>query len=306
MASKHSSELSTLQAHLCQVHLGDDVAVEQLLASLIAGGHCVIQGAPGLGKTRLLRELSACLNLDFQRIQGTPDLMPSDITGSEIFNQADATFEFEPGPIFAQLCMFDELNRATPRTQAALLQAMEEGQVSAARTTHELPKPFFVAATQNPIEIEGTFPLPAAQLDRFMVRIDLQQPSTDCLTKILQLADAQVGPQLNADLLLDIQQQVLNVAIADDLVSQAAQLVSATHDHEDVQSGASPRGGQAMIKMAKGLAYLRAQQHVTPLDLRDAAAPVLRHRLSVAFHAMGQQIDSDGILEDIISRNPIS
>ena len=160
MTPNHSSDLTALHNHLCKTHLGADPSVELLLASIISGGHCLIQGAPGLGKTRLLRELAQCLHLDFQRIQGTPDLMPSDITGSEIFNQQTSKFEFEPGPIFAQLCMFDELNRATPRSQAALLQALEEGEVSAARTTHKLPQPFFVVATQNPIEIEGTFPLP--------------------------------------------------------------------------------------------------------------------------------------------------
>ncbi|MBC8370254.1 MAG: AAA family ATPase [Planctomycetes bacterium] len=308
MASNLSTDLSNLESHLLQVHLGDNDAIEQILGSIIAGGHCLIQGAPGLGKTRLLRELARCLSLDFQRIQGTPDLMPSDITGSEIFNQQSSTFEFEPGPIFAQLCMFDELNRATPRSQAALLQALEESTVSAGRITHHLPQPFFVAATQNPIEIEGTFPLPEAQLDRFMVRIDFKQPSTECLSKILQLDSKPVddAPLLTAAQLIDAQQQVVAVAVADDLFLQTAKLISNTHQHDDVQLGASPRGGQAIIRFAKALAYLRKRQHVAPQDLNDAVIPCLRHRLILGYQANAQQLTSDDILRDILARTPIS
>ncbi|MFT7517062.1 MAG: MoxR-like ATPase [Myxococcota bacterium] len=310
MDSKLFSEINALRTHLSQVHLGADIALEQLLACVIAGGHCLIQGAPGLGKTRLLRELAQCLDLDFKRIQGTPDLMPSDITGSEIFNQQQSRFEFEAGPIFAQLCMFDELNRATPRTQSALLQAMAEGNVSAANTTHQLPQPFFVVATQNPIEIEGTFPLPEAQLDRFLVRIDFSQPSAECLTQILQLSvkpsASSSRPQICDTQVLEFQQQVAEIAVADDLYKQVADIITATHQHDDIQLGASPRGGQAIIKLAQAFAVLRERQHVAPQDLNDAIVPCLRHRIMVAYQAQAQQITSDGILEGILARDPIS
>jgi MoxR-like ATPase len=306
MTSNHSNDLTALHNHLCKTHLGADPSVELLLASIISGGHCLIQGAPGLGKTRLLRELAQCLHLDFQRIQGTPDLMPSDIAGSEIFNQQTSKFEFEPGPIFAQLCMFDELNRATPRAQAALLQALEEGEVSAARTTHKLPQPFFVVATQNPIEIEGTFPLPEAQLDRFLMRIDFEQPSTDCLTDILRLKGSDSSaPNLEAAQVVELQHLAGAVVVADDLYTQIAKLISSTHDHDDVQLGASPRGGQAIIRAAKALAVLRQRQHVTPQDIRDAVLPCLRHRIMLGYHAHAQQITSDDILMGILERDPI-
>jgi MoxR-like ATPase len=306
MTSNHSSDLTALRNHLCKTHLGADESVELLLASIISGGHCLIQGAPGLGKTRLLRELAQCLHLDFQRIQGTPDLMPSDITGSEIFNQQTSKFEFEPGPIFAQLCMFDELNRATPRSQAALLQALEEGEVSAARTTHKLPQPFFVVATQNPIEIEGTFPLPEAQLDRFLMRIDFEQPSTECLTDILRLKDNDSdSPNLGAAQVVELQKMADAVVVADDLYTQIAKLISSTHAHDDVQLGASPRGGQAIIRAAKALAVLRQRKHVTPQDIRDSVLPCLRHRIMLGYHAHAQQITSDDILMGILERDPI-
>ena len=306
MTPNHSSDLTALHNHLCKTHLGADPSVELLLASIISGGHCLIQGAPGLGKTRLLRELAQCLHLDFQRIQGTPDLMPSDITGSEIFNQQTSKFEFEPGPIFAQLCMFDELNRATPRSQAALLQALEEGEVSAARTTHKLPQPFFVVATQNPIEIEGTFPLPEAQLDRFLMRIDFKQPSAECLTDILRLENNDSdSPNLGATQVVELQQMADAVVVADDLYVQIAKLISSTYAHDDVQLGASPRGGQAIIRAAKALAVLRQRQHVTPQDIRDAVLPCLRHRIMLGYHAHAQQITSDDILMGILERDPI-
>jgi MoxR-like ATPase len=306
MTSNHSSDLTVLRNHLCKTHLGADPSVELLLASIISGGHCLIQGAPGLGKTRLLRELAKGLHLDFQRIQGTPDLMPSDITGSEIFNQQTSKFEFEPGPIFAQLCMFDELNRATPRSQAALLQALEEGEVSAARTTHKLPQPFFVVATQNPIEIEGTFPLPEAQLDRFLMRIDFEQPSTECLADILRLENNDSdSPNLGVAQVVELQKMANAVVVADDLYTQIANLISSTHAHDDVQLGASPRGGQAIIRAAKALAVLRQRKHVTPQDIRDAVLPCLRHRIMLGYHAHAQQITSDDILIGILERDPI-
>jgi len=306
MTPNHSSDLTALHNHLCKTHLGADPSVELLLASIIAGGHCLIQGAPGLGKTRLLRELAQCLHLDFQRIQGTPDLMPSDITGSEIFNQQTSKFEFEPGPIFAQLCMFDELNRATPRSQAALLQALEEGEVSAARTTHKLPQPFFVVATQNPLEIEGTFPLPEAQLDRFLMRIDFEQPSAEYLADILRLENSDSSaPNLAAVQVVELQQTADAVVVADDLYTQIAKLISSTHAHNDVQLGASPRGGQSIIRAAKALAVLRQRQHVTPQDICDAVLPCLRHRIMLGYHAHAQQITSDDILMGILERTPI-
>jgi MoxR-like ATPase len=232
--------------------------------------------------------------------------MPSDITGSEIYNQSQGNFEFEPGPIFSQLCMFDELNRATPRTQSALLQAMEESQVSAARTTHQLPSPFIVVSTQNPIELEGTFPLPEAQLDRFLTRIDLRQPSTESLVKILRLGPNNDTPNLAASSLLDIQAAVHDIAIADDLVRQVAELTTATHSNDNIQFGVSPRGALSIISLAKGFAFLRDQQHVQPLDIQNAVLPCLRHRITLAYHAAGHESCSDDILIEILSAHPIS
>jgi len=296
--------LELLRNHLNATHIGAPKAINQLLACLVAQGHCLVQGTPGLGKTRLLRELAKSLNLNFKRIQGTPDLMPSDITGCEIYHQKKQAFVFEHGPLFSDICLFDELNRATPRTQSALLQAMEEQQVSVGKQEHNLPEHFFLIATQNPLETEGTFRLPEAQLDRFLIRIDLKMPDTDTLIKILNIKKQDVECLISPEDLRELKKEHANIVIADDLIRQTAEWVSSTHRVSDIKAGASPRAAQAVIRFAKGLALIEGQKHVSPKNLNDALLPCLRHRITLKHHLVTKQ-NSDQLLTSMIEERQI-
>ena len=297
--------LELLRNHLNAIHIGAPKAIDQLLACLVAQGHCLVQGLPGLGKTRLLRELAKSLDLNFKRIQGTPDLMPSDITGCEVYHQKKESFEFEHGPIFSDICLFDELNRATPRTQSALLQAMEERQVSVGKKEHSLSKYFFLIATQNPIETEGTFRLPEAQLDRFLIRIDLKMPETDALIKILSIVQQESKHLISPENLTQLKEKHSTIAIANDLVRQTAEWVSSTHKVEAIKAGASPRAAQAIISFAKGLALIEGQSHVSPDNLNEAIIPCLRHRLTLKHHFLAKQNNSDELLESMLNEKRI-
>ena len=315
--------LEALRSRLGEQHLGDPQLIELLLAALLAKGHVLIEGAPGLGKTRLLRALADAVALDFQRVQGTPDLMPGDLTGGEILDQVEGVgkFRFEAGPLFTQVCLFDEINRATPRTQAALLEAMAEHQVTVGGTTHALPDPFLVAATQNPIELEGTYPLPEAQLDRFLFHLQVQPPNAATLVDIFRLetrgdASAQGSAEalLDADQLRGLQAQAAALPIADVFLEQLAAILRATDPQdssapalvrESVTWGASPRAGLATLAGARGLALLRGRAHVAPDDLRDALYPALRHRVLLRYEAQAEGLDGDTIVRTVLEEHPL-
>ncbi len=307
------SAVASLREQLAQVIVGQEEVIDQLLLSLLSSGHCLLVGVPGLAKTLLISTLARALNLDFNRIQFTPDLMPSDITGTEVI-QADGTsgervFRFVPGPIFANIVLADEINRTPPKTQAALLEAMQEKQVTVGGKRHPLDEPFFVLATQNPIEQEGTYPLPEAQLDRFMFNIRVDYPSSDEELEIMQRTtgghSAEVETVLDGERIRELQGLVREVPIADDLIRYALRLTRATRVRTDeapdyikrhVEWGAGPRAGQYLVLGAKASAVLSGRPHVTADDIRRVALPVLRHRIVTNFAAEAEGVTSDDIV----------
>lgn len=319
MSSVPDPALEALRQRLEKQHLGDPQLIELLMAALLGQGHVLLEGAPGLGKTRLLRGLAQAVDLDFQRVQGTPDLMPGDVTGGDILDQVNGvgSFRFEKGPLFTQVCLFDEINRATPRTQSALLEAMAERQVTVGGVSHPLPQPFLVAATQNPIELEGTYPLPEAQLDRFLFQLFVKSPSTETLVDIFRMDQdhASAAPAvLDAPKLLALQANAAALPVADTFLQQLAVILRATdpqHEsapqlvRESVSWGASPRGGLAALAGARGLALLRGRGHVAPEDLRDALFPALRHRVLLRYEAAASGVTGDTVLEAVLQQHPL-
>ena len=295
------AKLGDLRAAIGQAIVGQEEVVEQLLIGLFAGGHCLLEGVPGLGKTLLVKSLGEALELPFRRVQFTPDLMPSDILGTELLEEDHGTgkrhFRFQPGPVFTSLLLADELNRTPPKTQAALLEAMQEKTVSYAGVTHELPRPFFVLATQNPLEQAGTYPLPEAQLDRFLLLVRVGYPSAAEEAAILRLttgaAQGAVPKVMDAAEVVAVQALVREVHVSDGLVEWITRLVRATRPAEgapDVVSryirwGAGPRAGQALVLASKARALLHGRLAATREDVAALAAPVLRHRLLLSFAA---------------------
>jgi MoxR-like ATPase len=299
-----------LQAAIGTVFLGHDDVVEQLLCALFAGGHALLEGVPGLGKTTLVRALAAALDSSFRRIQFTPDLMPGDILGLRLLEhdgEQRKLFTFQRGPVFANVVLADEINRASPRTQSALLEAMQEGRVTLFGETHALDSPFFLVATQNPIEMEGTYPLPEAQLDRFLLQIVLGSPRLDELVQVLsrtasldQPPEARVRPAIDKREVLRIRELVRDVPASSDVVELVARTVLATHPGPEapepvrryVRHGASPRGGQALLWAAKARALLRGRLHVALDDLEALAVPALRHRLILNYEGEASGVGS--------------
>lgn len=261
--------------------------------ALLAGGHLLLEDAPGVGKTVLGRSLAKSLECDFARIQGTPDLLPSDLTGIQIYNQKDGTFEFRPGPLHKQIVLMDEINRATPKTQSALLEAMEERQVSVDGVTHRLPQPFLVIATQNPIEQEGTYPLPEAQLDRFLLKSSLGYPERESEIGILKDQALEhpiesLKPVLSASEVLSLQAKVREVEVSDVLLGYIVDLVRFTRERGRGITGVSPRGGLALRRVGQALAYLEGRTHVTPDDIQALAGETLAHRIYSVTDATGR------------------
>ena len=310
-----------LQEELSTVIVGQHRVIEELLIGIFARGHCLMQGVPGLAKTLLISTLGQILDLTFQRIQFTPDLMPSDITGTDLLQEDPETsrrrFEFQKGPIFTNLLLADEINRTPPKTQAALLQAMQERQVTAGNRTYDLPTPFFVLATQNPIETEGTYPLPEAQLDRFMFMVTVNYPSRDEELEVLKRTTgapvAKPAKLLNAQQILQLQDIVRRVPVGDHVYHFALDLVRMTRPNEPGASdfvrhwlswGAGPRAGQFLILAGKARALMRGRLHVTIEDIEAAAAPVLRHRLVPNFNAEAEGISVEQIVEKILTLIP--
>ena len=310
-----------LSEQIGKVIVGQHEVVEQLLIGLFSRGHCLLVGVPGLAKTLLVSTLARILDLSFKRIQFTPDLMPADITGTDILQddpQAQRRqFVFLPGPIFANLVLADEINRTPPKTQAALLEAMQERQVTAAGHRHALPEPFFVLATQNPIEQEGTYPLPEAQLDRFLFQVRVSYPNRDEELAIMKQTtgtqQAEVEHVLSAERILHLQELVRQVVVADHVFEYAADLVRATRPGENgtlpfikqqVSWGAGPRASQYLILASKARALLHGRLHATTADLRAMALPVLRHRVLTTFHADAEGVSADDIVKRLLDSIP--
>ena len=313
------AKTAALKASMSRVIIGQEQVVELLVTCLLAGGHALVEGVPGLGKTLLVKSLAQATDMQFRRVQFTPDLMPSDIVGTEILEEDQATrqrsFRFQPGPVFTQVLLADEINRAPPKTQSALLEAMQERSVTFAGQTHKLPRPFFVLATQNPIEQSGTYPLPEAQLDRFLLRIDVGYPTEDeevmmiAKTTHAGLQDAEAAMDLAS--LLRLQQLVRDIEIGDHLVRYATRLVRATRPQETTVAavkkhvgwGAGPRAGQALVLASKARALMQGRLAVTRDDTQAMLLPVLAHRVLRNFEAEADGVAMADILQTL--RNEI-
>jgi len=299
--------LAALREEVAKRIVGQSDVVEQLLVCLLCDGNALIESNPGLGKTTLVRTIAEATDLSFSRIQNTPDLMPADITGTEIIREVNGEreFVFERGPVFANLVLADEINRATPKTQAALLEAMQEKQVTTAGETRDLPRPFFVLATQNPIDQEGTYPLPEAQTDRFLLKIIVDYPDRDEEREIVDryttgAPDPTVDRVLSRDGLQRAQQLTRQVPIADDVRDDVIDLVRSTRTAEDIEFGASPRASMGLVLAAKARAFLDGRAHVSWEDVEAMANPVLRHRLIVDFRAEREGVTPDSAVSALL------
>ena len=315
-AQEFRDNAAAIERQVGQVIVGQRELVRYTLVTLLAGGNALLEGVPGLGKTMLVRTMAQAIDCVFSRIQFTPDLMPADIVGTNLIVEDEAgrrQFQFEAGPIFANLVLADEINRATPKTQSAMLEAMQERSVTVAKTTRPLPEPFFVLATQNPLEMEGTYPLPEAQLDRFFFKIDVPFPSADELIEIANrttgAAVPQAEPVADGSTILAMQSLARGVPIADHVTAYAARLLKSTHPdeadapeavHRYVRYGASPRGMQAMILAGKIIALLDDRYNVAFDDIRQTALPALRHRLILNFEAQAEGVTTDEVIEAVL------
>ena len=290
--------------------LGKREALELLLLGLLADGHVLIEDYPGLAKTLMARSFAQVASMDFSRIQFTPDLMPSDVTGSSVFNQREADFEFRPGPIFANLLLADEINRAPPKTQAALLEAMQERQVTTEGETRKLGPPFLVLATQNPIEYEGTYPLPEAQLDRFLLRMSVGYPARADEWQVLadraerQTDEVVLSPLIDRAALLDMQRACEDVHVSEPVGLYMVDIVAATRESQSIQVGASPRGSLALLKLSRCRAALDGRDYVTPDDVKSIAVPALAHRLTLRPELWVQRISAEDVVRERLDTVP--
>ncbi|MDQ0290471.1 AAA family ATPase [Oligosphaera ethanolica] len=313
-----AASAARLRAELGKVIVGQSEVIEQIIITMLAGGHALLTGVPGLGKTLLVKSIAQLFSLSFKRIQFTPDLMPADIFGTEVMDEdshgGGRGFRFIPGPVFANLVLADEINRTPPKTQAALLEAMGEGHVTAGGQTHELSRPFFVLATQNPIELEGTYPLPEAQLDRFLLNIVMDYlPLADEERMVKETTSpdpAQLAAVLSGEEVIALQRLVREVPVSDNVVSYAVRLCAATRPrtehaaervNEMVQWGAGSRASQALILAGKARALLAGRRNVACEDVRELALPVLRHRVITNFRADAEGLSSEQLIRDIIA-----
>ena len=319
-AEKVAEGRERILAELRKVIIGQDEVIEEVLIALFTGGHCLITGVPGLAKTLLIKTLADILDLEFKRIQFTPDLMPSDITGTEILDEEQGTrrLRFVKGPIFAQIILADEINRTPPKTQAALLEAMQEYHVTAAGRTYQLDRPFFVLATQNPIELEGTYPLPEAQLDRFMFNVVINYLSEDDEVAVVTQTTGAEGAApvrvLGGDDILQFQQLARQVVIAEEIARYAVRLVDASRPGRSatpefvekwVKWGAGLRASQALVRGAKARALMHGRYHVSIKDIQALAKPILRHRVMTNFYAESERINSDAVIERLLETVPV-
>lgn len=312
-----SGTIASVQEQISHVIVGQQEVVEQMLWCVFAGGHALLEGIPGLGKTMLVRTVAEALDLSFSRIQFTPDLMPSDITGTNVIRfgqQGGADMVFQPGPLFSSIVLADEINRATPKTQSAMLEAMQEQTVTVGGETRRLPQPFFVLATQNPLENEGTYPLPEAQLDRFLLKIHVGYPSPEELKEIVRrttAADQPRAKKIATDAqLLEIRQASKEVLLAEEVLEFGVRLLMMTHSDEKtapdsvrkyVRFGSGPRGIQSIISAAKVRAISKGRMHVSTGDIKAVAVPALRHRLFLNFEGQALGISTDRMVEDVLA-----
>jgi MoxR-like ATPase len=318
--TRYAEVSETIETSVGHRIVGQQELIRQTLVGLLAEGHVLLEGVPGLGKTELVKAFSAAIGVQFARVQFTPDLMPADIVGTQVLEEDEhghRRFEYHPGPVFTNLLLADEINRATPKTQAALLEAMQERHVTVAGQTRPLPRPFLVLATQNPIELEGTYPLPEAQLDRFMFKVTVDPPSADVLEEILRRTTTGIAPE--SPLVADIETITSMIAltpqvpIASHLLRYVSLIVEATHPEGDtatpsikryVRWGSSPRGGQSIVLAAKAAALLDGRPHVTAEDIRWAAPAALRHRLVLGYEATAEGVKSDVLINEVLHSTP--
>ncbi|HEX7294859.1 MAG TPA: MoxR family ATPase [Pyrinomonadaceae bacterium] len=310
MSEYVSSTVAHIKNELHKVIVGQDDAIEQIVIALLAEGHALVEGVPGTAKTLTVKTIARIINATFSRIQFTPDLMPSDITGTNVFNIATSTFNLRRGPIFTDILLADEINRTPPKTQAALLEAMEERQVTIDGDAHQLPQVFTVLATENPIEYEGTYPLPEAQLDRFLLKILLDYPTEQDEREVLarwdagfnskRLDDVNIAPLQDPNAIIRCREQVRSARMELGVQHYAVDLVRRTRSHPFIHYGASPRASVALLLCSKALAAMRGRDFTTPDDVRDVALPVLRHRLTLRAEAELDGVTADAVIADII------
>jgi MoxR-like ATPase len=303
--------------HVKRVIVGQDVLLERMVVALVAGGHLLVEGVPGLAKTLAVRTFADALGIEFQRVQFTPDLVPADIVGTRIYNQKLGEFDVSLGPIFANLILADEINRAPAKVQSALLEAMQERQVTIGRDTHRLPDPFLVMATQNPIESDGTYPLPEAQVDRFMLKVLVDYPTATeefVIVERMLAGFEKVNEVMNAQQLRGLQREVLTVFVDPALIEYAVRVSAATRDLSSiglpdvaryVTYGVSPRASINLVAAARALALLRGRHYVLPEDVRTIAPDVLRHRLVLSYEALGDDVGPDEVVDAVLERIPV-
>ncbi len=304
--------LVQLQATIGDVIRGKNEVIRLALVALFARGHLLIEDVPGVGKTTLARALARSISCNFQRIQFTSDMLPSDVTGVSIFNQQTQQFEFRPGPIFAHIVLADEINRTTPKTQSALLEAMNEAQVTVDNRTLPLPHPFMVVATQNPIEHHGTFPIPESQLDRFLMRIEIGYPPPESEKEILRTASSEptleIEPVLTAEEVVEIQQSASRVSVDEDLLNYLLAIVEKTRHHEHLSLGVSPRGSKSLMRAAQALALLDGRTYCIPDDFKNLVVPVFAHRCMVSprfASPLKKEVRAEAVLREILEETPV-
>ena len=324
MTSTTRSQISALIARMGEAIIGQEAVVERLVIGLLANGNLLVEGLPGLAKTRAIKALARNLEANFSRIQFTPDLLPSDVTGTEVYHQVDGRgeFRFEPGPIFANIVLGDEINRAPAKVQAALLEAMEERQVTVAGTTHRMEPLFMVMATQNPVEQEGTYPLPEAQMDRFLMHVMIGYPSVEDEVKVIQLVRGEEGaaaaprpkaekpPVIAQEIIFEARREIATLHVAEAMERYMADLVYATRTPEVysadlarwIEIGASPRASLALDKCGRAHAWLKGRDYVDPQDLKAIVHNVLRHRLTLSYEAQGEGVTPDRVIDEVVAQ----
>jgi len=295
-------------AEVSKIIVGKVKEIKMILASLYVGGHVLLEGVPGVAKTTLAKTLAAALRLEFKRIQFTPDLLPSDIVGTMVYNPKTGEFHVRLGPIFANIILADEINRASPKTQAALLEAMQERQVTIEGVTYKLPDPFLVLATQNPIELEGTYPLPEAQLDRFFMRIFIDYPNKsetiEILKRLKSIYDFKVNPVASGKDILRIRELVWRVHADESILSYIADIVEESRRHSAIRLGGSPRAAIALLMAARALALMNGRDYIIPDDVKEVAVPVLNHRIILTTEAVFEGVKPTDVIKDILERVP--